>query len=116
MCVAGADPPSPPLGFRSEIEDKIAKERQERNNAASLRESEMKQDAEAALAKFHADRKAANEAAQAKNLCAPALLAQRPLSRLVPACANGRWLNCHKRGFLLGRSDASFCVAGLQGG
>ena len=72
--------------------------------------------AEAALAKFHADRKAANEAAQAKNLCAPALLAQRPLSRLVPACANGRWLNCHKRGFLLGRSDASFCVAGLQGG
>eukprot|EP01045_Picozoa_sp_COSAG04_P028300 COSAG04_NODE_4356_length_2140_cov_1.458599_4_plen_115_part_00 len=105
----------PPPGFRSEIEDKIAKERQERNNAASLRESEMKQDAEAALAKFHADRKASNEASQAKNLCAPYLLAQRPLSAL-PACANGRRLNCHKRGFLLGRSDASFCVAGLQGG
>ena len=89
MCVAGADPPSPPLIFRSEIEDKIAKERQERNNAASLRESEMKQDAEAALAKFHADRKASNEAAQAKNLCAPALLAQCPLSGAGLPTADG---------------------------
>ena len=94
----------------------MAKERQERNNAASLRESEMKQDAEAALAKFHADRKASNEASQAKNLCAPDLLAQRPLSAPGAGLANGRRLNCHKRGFLLGRSDASFCVAGLQGG
>ena len=52
---------------RSEIEDRVAKERQERNNAASLKETEMKQDAEASLAKFHADRKAANAAAEMSN-------------------------------------------------
>ena len=52
----------------AEWEDRTAKERQERNNAASLKDTEMKQEAESGLAKFHADRKAANASAETKNV------------------------------------------------
>ena len=52
----------------AEWEDRTAKERQERNNAASLKDTEMKQEAESGLAKFHADRKAVNASAETKNV------------------------------------------------
>ena len=52
----------------AEWEDRTAKERQERNNAASLKDTEMKQEAESGLAKFHADRKTANASAETKNV------------------------------------------------
>lgn len=55
----------------SEIEEKTQKERQERQNAAGLKESEMKMEAASALEKFHADRKAAAAAKLADNLCVP---------------------------------------------
>lgn len=67
----------------SEIEDKTQKERQERQNAASLKESEMKQEAAAALEKFHADRKAAAAAKLEENLCA--LVPPLPLLAIGPA-------------------------------
>ena len=54
----------------SEIEEKTHKERQERQNAASLKKDEMQQEAAAALEKFHADRKAAAAAKLEANLCA----------------------------------------------
>ena len=52
----------------AEWEDRTAKERQERNNAASLKDTEMKQEAESGLAKFHADRKTTNASAETKNV------------------------------------------------
>ena len=64
----------------------MAKERQERNNAASLKETEMKQDAEAALAKFHADRKAANAAAEMSNQAEEKAAAAYPEKLLLDSC------------------------------
>lgn len=53
----------------AEIEEKTQKDRQDRTNAASMKESEMKMEASAALEKFHADRKAAAAAKKEANLC-----------------------------------------------
>ena len=67
--VDGAPPHNAPWRCAvAEWEDRTAKERQERNNAASLKDTEMKQEAESGLAKFHADRKAANAEAETKNV------------------------------------------------
>ena len=54
------------------VQNKIAEERKQRQEAAETKTAEMKAEAAAALAKFHEDRKAANEAKRAANLQAEA--------------------------------------------